>query len=323
MALDDLKETIETLRERIQAHRAYLEGHETRTRQVLIDPMLRVLGWDIENPDSVQLEHTKTKKKWIDYVLMGSKGPIAVIEAKALRKPLDDEATDQVIIYAHRAKIPYMVVSDGDHWRMFASGDHTLMEFQLTQDEPYACALQALGMWRPNLASGEPKETAKPVLIEKLARAASSADQPEPEPPEPSSNEQQNQDNWVPLESLKIKDKKPPANTKIKFPSSSTKPIKNWIDIWVSVAEHLIENGKISAEKDCPVRKTKKAKTYLLHTKPYNQDGREFPVKKEIGDLWLFTNFSATNAYKTACWLLVEYGKDVSPSTVLISTNQS
>ena len=62
MALDDLKETIGTLRERIKTHRTYLEGHETRTRQVLIDPMLRMLGWDIENPDSVQLEHTKTKK---------------------------------------------------------------------------------------------------------------------------------------------------------------------------------------------------------------------------------------------------------------------
>ena len=48
MALDDLKETIEALRERIRAHRPYLEGNETRTRQALIDPMLRALGWDVE-----------------------------------------------------------------------------------------------------------------------------------------------------------------------------------------------------------------------------------------------------------------------------------
>ena len=41
----DLKETIETLRERIQAHRAYLEGNETRTRQVLIDPFAAT-SWD-------------------------------------------------------------------------------------------------------------------------------------------------------------------------------------------------------------------------------------------------------------------------------------
>ena len=118
MALDDLKETIEKLRERIQAHRAYLAGHETRTRQVLIDPMLRALGWDIENLDSVQLEHTKTKKEWIDYALMGSKGPIAVIEAKALGKPLEDKATDQALNYANKGDIDYMVVTDGDHWQM-------------------------------------------------------------------------------------------------------------------------------------------------------------------------------------------------------------
>ena len=51
MALDDLKKTIETLWERIQAHRPYLEGYETRTRQVLIDPMLRT-SWDgmLETP---------------------------------------------------------------------------------------------------------------------------------------------------------------------------------------------------------------------------------------------------------------------------------
>ena len=42
MALDDLKETIETLArikvERIQTHRPYLEGNETRTRQALKIP---------------------------------------------------------------------------------------------------------------------------------------------------------------------------------------------------------------------------------------------------------------------------------------------
>ncbi len=337
MALDDLKETIETLSARIQAHRPYLEGNETRTRQALIDPMLRALGWDVENPDSVELEYSINQQR-VDYALMGLETPVAVIEAKALGKPLDEKETMQALNYANTAGIPYMTLTNGDHWRMLEVfkqapiKDRILMNFQLTQDEPYACALQALGIWRPNLASGEPpKEAITPVF----AHHESATDQPEPSTPEPpsaapssgqeavdsSESEEQNQDNWVPLESLEIKDKKPPANTKIKFPGSSIKPIKSWIDIWVSVAEHLIENGKISAEKDCPVRKTKKAKTYLLHTKPYNQDGRKFPVKKEIGDLWLFTNFSATNAYKTACWLLKEFG--VNPSTVLVSTSPS
>ena len=224
MALDNLKETIETLRERIQVHRAYLAGHETRTRQVLIDPMLRALGWDIENLDSVQLEHTKTKKEWIDYALMGSTGPIAVIEAKALGKPLEDKATDQAIIYAHRANIPYMIVSDGDHWRMFASGNHTLMEFQLTQNEPYACALQALGLWRPNLASGKPQEAATPVMIEKLTRAESASTISDPSSQQEITDPSNNGD-WEPLTSLSVKrGQKPPPF--IRFSNSSPKPIK-------------------------------------------------------------------------------------------------
>ena len=325
MALDDLKETIETLRERIQAHRAYLEGNETRTRQVLIDPLLHELGWDVGDPDSVELEYSINQQR-VDYALMGRKTPVAVIEAKALGKPLDEKETMQALNYANTAGIPYMTLTNGDHWRMLEvfkqapMKDRILMNFQLTQDEPYACALQALGLWRPNLASGEPKEAATPVMIEKPAHDETSTNQPEPASPEPSSNKEQNQDYWVPLESLEIKTRKPPANTKIKLPDSSTKPIEDWIKIWVSVASYLIETGKIS-KNDCPVRKKEGVKTYLLHTEPRDRDGGKFRGKKEIGELWLFTNLNPTNAQKNSCWLLENFG--VSPSTVLVSTNRS
>ena len=207
MALDDLKETIETLRERIQAHRPYLEGNETRTRQVLIDPVLHTLGWDVGDPNSVELEY-RIGRDWADYVLMGSGRPIAVIEAKALGKPLDEKETMQALNYANTAGIPYMTLTNGDHWRMLEVfkqapiKDRILMNFQLTQDEPYACALQALGLWRPNLASGKPQEAATPVMIEKPARAES-----EPTVSEPSSEqeavESSNNGDWEPLTSLK------------------------------------------------------------------------------------------------------------------------
>ena len=185
MALDDLKETIEMLRERIQAHRPYLEGYETRTRQALIDPMLRALGWDVEDPNSVELEYG-IRRKWADYALMVNEKPIAVIEAKALGTPLNDDEKMQALNYANMDGIDYMAVTNGDHWQMFdvfkrgQLDDRILMEFQLMQDEPYACALQALGLWRPNLASGKPQEAATPVLIEKPARAESASTISEP-----------------------------------------------------------------------------------------------------------------------------------------------
>ena len=333
MALDDLKETIETLRERIQTHRTYLEGNETRTRQVLIDPMLRALGWDVEDPHSVELEHKIEKKKkrtndklhWIDYTLMGSEKSIALIEAKVIGTPLDEEATGQALNYANMKGIPYMVVTDGDHWQMFKVFEEVQLEerirmdFQLTREEPYACALQALGLWRPNLASGEPpREATPPVLVKP------SHDKPEPATPEQSSTspgseqeavESSNNGDWIPLTSLKVeKGQKPPAY--IQFPNSSPETIKNWIDLLETIAKHLVKTDKLSV-RDCPVPVASKgkAKRYLVHTEP-------IPPNRKIGnELWLFTNFSSTDAYKNACWLLERFGDDVSPSTVLVSTN--
>ena len=325
MALDDLKETIETLRERIQAHRPYLEGNETRTRQVLIDPMLHKLGWDVGDPNSVELEY-RIGRDWADYVLMGSGRPIAVIEAKALGKPLDEKETMQALNYANTAGIPYMTLTNGDHWRMLEVfkqapiKDRILMNFQLTQDESYACALQALGLWRSNLASGKPKEAVVPVMIEKPARAESVPTTSESSRGKKVADLSNNGD-WEPLTSLKVeKGQKPPANTKIKFPNSSPKLIKSWADILAGVAGYLIEIGKISVE-DCPMSKKEGAKQYLLHTKPFHPTGREFGSKRKIGKLWVNIHFDAPNTWKNSCWLLDNF--DVNPSTVLVSTNPS
>ena len=51
MALDDLQGIIKKLQDMIEAYRDHLSRHETRTRQVLIDPLLRELGWDVSDPN--------------------------------------------------------------------------------------------------------------------------------------------------------------------------------------------------------------------------------------------------------------------------------
>ena len=254
---------------------------------------------------------------------MGSGRPIAVIEAKALGKPLDEKETMQALNYANTAGIPYMTLTNGDHWRMLEvfkqapMKDRILMNFQLTQDEPYACALQALGLWRPNLASGKPQEAATPVMIEKPARVepapTTSELSREKKVSEPSST-----GDWKPLTSLSEKrGQKAPAF--IRFSNSSPKPIKNWADLLESAAEYLVEIGKLSA-LDCPVIKGR-SKLFLLHTKSIHPNDNEFVNKRKIGKLWLNTHFNSTDTWKNACWLLENFG--VNPSNVLVSTNPS
>lgn len=331
MALDDLKETIETMRERIEAHRAYLEGYETRTRQALIDPMLRALGWDAEDPDSVELEYGIERKR-ADYALMGSARPIAVIEAKRLGKPLDDDDTMQALNYANREGIDYTVVTNGDHWWMlevFKRGrleDRVLMEFRLTRGEPSACASLALRMAR----EGQ-------LMMEALSRTESSTNQsvpstPEPPPPAPSSRQEavgpsnggQDQDGWIPLTSLELKSKQKPPSDTIKFPDSSTKPLKNWADLLVGVAEHLVETGKILARDDLVT--IGDSNGYIVfHPEPCPPTDTKFSgfrKPKEIGNgLWLMSRFDLPNIEKNAYSLLEQF--DIPPSTVLIRDNRS
>lgn len=216
----------------------------------------------------------------------------------------------------------------GDHWQMFdvfkrdQLDNRILMNFQLTQNEPYACALQALGLWRPNLASGEQKEAATPVMI------TSSHDESEPSPPEstvPSSEQgtvgPSDHEDWVPLTSLNVeKGQKLPIY--IKFPASKPKQLSNrrnnWIDILAKAVEYLVETGKLSAD-NCPIVKKNSSLPLLDKT------NEKFRRSKQIrNDLWLNRAVKAPSS-KTytdrACWLLYEF--DVSPSTVLVSTNRS
>lgn len=362
-AQDRIAEAIKALKKTRNEHEEYLKPIETRTRQLLIDPMLEALGWDVRNPAQVHLEYKGTSGK-PDYALFSHGNVVALIEAKKLEIPLARIKVEQVIRYARDkslTSLKYVVWTNGDHWQIWSIEEDREESFQLSNTQEYECAAKVIQLLRsalevqgqstdppsphptPEPAQAQPpiapsnEGTREPLYATTSAHAhhESATNQPEPSTPEPSSaasssgqtavnsskSEEQNQDNWIPLKSLKVeKGQKPPAN--IKFPDSSPKPIANWIDIWVSVASYLVKTGKISKD-NCPISKKEGAKTYLLNTEPYDRDGAEFYLKKEIEGLWLFTNFSAPNAQKNARWLLEEYGDDVSPSTVLVSTNRS
>ena len=58
MALEDLCNLVETVREKSRKFSEKLSKSEALTRYVLIDPILRCLGWDTENPDLVRPEYS-------------------------------------------------------------------------------------------------------------------------------------------------------------------------------------------------------------------------------------------------------------------------
>jgi len=60
------------------------------------------LGWDVRDPDEVELEYQTIDGKAVDYALKVNQKPVIFLEAKALNDSLDDvKAITQVVSYAN------------------------------------------------------------------------------------------------------------------------------------------------------------------------------------------------------------------------------
>ena len=67
--MDDLKSTLQSVRSRVQRYKA--KGiNEQNTKATLVAPILRCLGWNLEDLDEVQFEYRrKTNSNPVDYAL--------------------------------------------------------------------------------------------------------------------------------------------------------------------------------------------------------------------------------------------------------------
>ena len=116
--LDELVAIIQTLQTRIREHTATLRENETRTRMALIDPLLKVLGWDTADPSLVTPEYNVAGRA-ADYALLQGDGkPAATIEAKKLGEPLESHRM-QMLNYSNVAGVQYAGLTDGNRWELY------------------------------------------------------------------------------------------------------------------------------------------------------------------------------------------------------------
>ena len=281
MALDSLQRVIEKLQKTIEAHRGYLDENETRTRQVLIDPLLRKLGWDVSNPNIVQLEYDVRKER-ADYALMSKGKPLVVVEAKRLGTDLDDRIM-QVLNYANVGGFPYMILTDGDKWEMYrvfeqaTLEERLLMKLELSQQPADKNASQAWAMRKPNLTSKKPVFDPPKSLFGHQRRRSYQSKEPVFDPPKRASK--------------RDKSPKPPGRKSYSFDSGKryppfTKPmwlkigndvdkeVRVWRDVIHEVVVWLVDEERLSIS-DCPILIGKW--TFIDREGAVNRDGT--PVK--------------------------------------------
>ena len=95
---------------------------ETPTRTIIVDPLLEGLGWDVRDPDEVQLEYPTVDGKSVDYALLINRKPVLLVEAKPLDDRLNDvKAITQVVGYAANDGIVWCVLTNGIVWKVYRS----------------------------------------------------------------------------------------------------------------------------------------------------------------------------------------------------------
>lgn len=283
----DLERTIDELKARIKRHGRYLRKNETRTRQVLIDPLLRELGWDVEDPDSVQLEF-KGKNGQPDYALVSGGVPVAVIEAKRLGVEFET-AEGQVIKYTTDPmcrQIKLVAFTDGDDWALWrASNGWEYESVRVSDRNSYKTADQMIGrLDRVNFRKGVGRSAVR--------SAPATGD-------------------WYPLDAPMPSGTNPP--TAIRFADGTMQAVKFWNDTHVAVASHLFGTGALTRAM-VPLRSPRGSR-YLVAKSPRHADGKQFRNEKEFADsLWLDGSGGARWTLTECAELIEACGED--PGTV-------
>jgi len=121
--MKDLLKVIETLRAQLERHKQ--SGlKEIPTRTIFIDPLLSALGWDVRDPDEVELEYPTVDGKSVDYAMKINRKPVLLLEAKQLTDPLDDvKSITQVVGYAANDGIEWCVLTNGVRYKVYKASE--------------------------------------------------------------------------------------------------------------------------------------------------------------------------------------------------------
>ncbi len=292
MPLENLLTLIEKLRECIDSHGNALRQSEALTRYALIDPLLRELGWDTEDPDVVVPEYRLPNNQIADYVLYNEGDPAIVVESKKLDESLrGGKALDQGILYCAHTGANYFILTDGNSWELYEAGTTApITSFGLTSGSTADACLKALALWRPSVISGQIAVGETPIIG--LPEEQPSTTEPQPvekttvQPPSPT----QDKEVWQPITDFALPTGHSGFQAEILFPDDKQVSIRTGKGIMIEVTRWLIDKN-ILTKDHCPISFGNSR--HLVSTSPEHPTGSSFRNNPaQIGDLHINTDYT-------------------------------
>ncbi|MGC8497732.1 MAG: hypothetical protein ACP5NL_07040 [Thermoplasmata archaeon] len=290
-------ELIKDLREKIEKYKDEFSKNEALVRYALIDPFLRALGWDTEDPEQVKPEYTIEAGR-PDYALFieDNSKPKAFIGAKKLGK---NEDLQQHITYCVSEGVKFFIATDGNHWEIYDAFKQTKLpekkvtEWDLIDDNPSVVLIRSLVIANIESFGEVPSKSILENREEKVSQKNAQTKYNIKTPLENSSEDIKGRRKW----GFK------PQSIMINGESFEVKKSK---DILIRTAEWLIEKGKMT-KSTVPIESG--SKRYLVNITPvHKSDSKFFNFYKLSNGLFLETHASSKSAEKYEKKMMKYYG---------------
>ncbi|MDP6438060.1 MAG: type I restriction enzyme HsdR N-terminal domain-containing protein [Candidatus Brocadiia bacterium] len=156
--MNDMGQVIARVLERIRKFRSLYEQNEMAIRDQVVNPILRSLGWDPENPEEVQ-PNLSTEDGVPDYTLIKDGKKKLFVEAKKLSIDVEQpEVMRQLAKYSFSEGTKYGVLTNGAVWmfiRSFEEGtklaERIVWKADLENEKPADIARKLITITRENV----------------------------------------------------------------------------------------------------------------------------------------------------------------------------
>jgi predicted type IV restriction endonuclease len=97
---------------------------EQATKMALVEPLLKVLGYDISDPDEVIPEYSPEmwdkKEEKVDYLIAIDKDPKIIIEVKMVKNALQRKTANQLLKYYTLTKARFAILTNGIQYQFYS-----------------------------------------------------------------------------------------------------------------------------------------------------------------------------------------------------------
>jgi hypothetical protein len=345
--MNSLSEALAPIIEKIKKFRSLYEQNEMAVRDQIVNPILRSLGWNPENPEEVQ-PNVSTEEGVPDYSLIKNGKKILFVEAKKMNVDIEQtEVIRQLAKYSFSEGTKYGVLTNGAVWiliRSFEEGttltERIVWKADLENEELPAVIRKITTISKANIEHieilvkkvqildeiwqsllEEPEEMIKGLMpvVKSIITQGYPGYQFEDTEIEDLLKERvreiisgpsgEEAPSETPIEPISWRGESP-RKMKLK---GDVFELRNSYEILVNTANWLIKNGKLKPS-DCPVG-IGRGKRYLVNKEPKHKYDEDFRAPKKLSNgLWIETHYSTASCINYAKRLLERFGV---PSDIL------